>query len=92
MVEEKEKKLKQKKVTVDGVSYTLQKISPREWSRMRERCKNRNGQLIEETFISEVLEHIVVQPRVTMDDFEEWVDLEDLVDQAISFQSGKVIR
>lgn len=80
---------KQKQVTIDGKTYTLQKIMPREWSRLRERCKNRHGHLIEETFIGEVLKHLVVDPpNLTMDDFEEWAPLQEVVGEAVSFQQG----
>ncbi len=79
----------QKTVNVFGTDYVLQKVTPREWIRIRSRCKDKNGNLIDETFYSEILEHIVVQPRMTIDDFEEIEELEEVMKEAITFQCTK---
>ncbi len=81
--------MSQKTVSIYGKEYTLQKITPREWSRLKERCRNRNGHMVEERFITEILEHIVVDPKVNFDDFEEVAEVEELIGEAVSFQQGK---
>ena len=79
----------QKTVTVGGKDYTLQKITPREWARLRDRCKNRFGNVVEETFMTEILKHIVVDPKVTLDDFDEWADAQEVCNEAVRFQLGR---
>ena len=80
---------KQKTVRVGQTDYTFQKLTPREWARLRDRCKDRNGNMQEEMFMSEVLKHIVVQPKVTLDDFSEWADAQEVCNEAITFQLGR---
>ena len=76
-------------ININGTEYELQKVPPRQWFRMRERTKNKNGLPIEEKLYSEILEHIVVSPKVTLDDFEEVEDIEELMKEAIEFQSKR---
>jgi hypothetical protein len=79
-----------KKVTVGDTEYTLQKIPAREWVRLRQRC-TKNGNLNEEKFIDEILEHIVVDPKKRLDDFEDYSELEEVVAEAVNFQHGRPI-
>lgn len=78
----------QEKVTINGTEYTFQKVLPREWLRMRDRCKNKHGQPIEEKLYEEVLKHIVVSPKKTLDDFTDVAELEEVVEAAVRFQRG----
>lgn len=78
----------QEKVTINGTEYTFQKVLPREWLRMRDRCKNKHGMPIEEKLYDEVLKHIVVSPKKTLDDFTDVAELEEVVTAAIRFQRG----
>lgn len=78
--------MRQKTVNVFGQDYVLQKIMPREWIKLRRRCKDSKGELDDEKFYSEILQHIVVNPKMTIDDFEEIEDLEEVVKEAITFQ------
>jgi len=79
----------QKTVTVGGKEYILQKMTPREWARLRDRSKNRFGNIVEETFMSEILKYIVVDPKVTLDDFDEWADAQEVCNEAVRFQLGR---
>ena len=80
---------KQKTVRVGQTDYTFQKLTPREWVRLRDRCKDRHGNMKEESFMSEVLQHIVVSPKVTLDDFDEWETAQEVTNAAITFQLGR---
>lgn len=80
---------KQKTITVAGTEYILQKVTPREWARLRDRCKNRFGNVVEENFMAEILKHIVVEPKVTLDDFDEWADAQEVCNEAVRFQLGR---
>ena len=78
------------KVKIKGKEYTFQKLSAREWIRLRKRC-TKNNNFDEEKFIDELLEHVVVDPKITMDDFEDYGELEEVVAEATNFQSGKQV-
>jgi len=80
---------KEKKETIEGVEYTFKKLPPREWARLRDRTKNRFGNVIEENFMSEILEHIVVDPKVSLDDFEDWETAQKVCDTAVKFCLGR---
>ena len=79
---------KEKKETIEGVEYTFKKLPPREWARLRDRCKNRHGNILEENMMSEVLEKIVVDPPVKLDDFEDWGAAKAVADAAALFCLG----
>lgn len=81
--------MKEKKETIEGVEYTFKKLPPREWARLRDRCKNRHGHILEEALMSEILEHIVVDPKITLDDFEDWEVAERVVNAATTFCLGR---
>lgn len=86
------KKPTQKKVEVAGTEYTLQKLVPREWVKLKTRTKDKRGDVSEEKFYDEILEHIVVMPKITLDDFELWEDAEAVIMAAIEFQTGATFR
>ena len=75
--------------TINGVEYTFKKIPPREWARLRDRCKNRQGIVLEEKLMVEILEHVVANPRVTLDDFDDWATAEEVVNSATLFCLGR---
>ena len=80
-----------KKVTIEGVEYTFQRIPTREWIRLQERCQDRRGNISTERLASEILEHIVVEPKVKIDDFEIPAVMEEVVAEAYNFQHGKKV-
>ena len=63
-----------KTVEVNGVEYTLQKVPTNYWYKIKDRSKDKNGNPSEEKLYQEVLEHIVVNPKMKMEDFEEVED------------------
>lgn len=79
---------KQKKVTVNGVEYTLQKMPVREALKLRQRWGSKDtASGIDDIKMAELcLENIVVIPKVKMDDFENVEDLEKLIVECINFQ------
>ena len=78
--------LAQKKVNIFDTEYTFQKVKPRAWLQIRQRTKDKHGMPIEEKLYSEILEHIVIVPKKTIDDFEEIEELEEVMKEAIRFQ------
>ncbi len=74
-----------KKIKVDGKEYTLQKLPVREGLELRKRC--RVGSDIDDiAFYSELLEHVVMEPKMDLDDFESIGHLEDLMVEVVDYQ------
>lgn len=82
----------EKKVEIRGKEYTFKKIPPREWVRLKDRCKNRFGNVIEEKFLAEIFEHLVVNPKVSLDDFEDWSECQEVANAAIAFHLGDAVQ
>ena len=74
---------------INGVEYTFQKMPPRQWARLQDRCQNRYGVSLMEKLFSEILEHIVIDPKITLDDFQDWDTVEEVVRAASRFQRGQ---
>ena len=60
----------QKKITIDNIEYTLQKIPFRSYLEMEDRCTNRNGQLQKASYLTELFKHCVVSHKVTLESFD----------------------
>lgn len=81
--------MQQKKVTINGTEYTLQKIFPSAWYKLKDKNKNQHGVAQEENFYKDILKHIVVHPKKKMDDFDSIEEFEELMAEATRFQLGK---
>lgn len=79
---------KQKKVEVNGTEYTLQKLPVREALELRQKWGSKEtASGVDDIKMAELcLEHIVVVPKVKIDDFEDVSVLEKLVVECINFQ------
>lgn len=77
--------LRQEKVTVRGKEYTFQEMPSRGFLKLQNRTQDRNGNPILEKLYDELLKHIVVEPRVTVDDYSTG-ELEELAGEAMKFQ------
>lgn len=69
--------------------FTIQKMPPRQYSRLKDRCTNKDGKLVEENLMTEVIKHMVVDPDLSYDDFTDYRLAEGVVREAIGFQSGR---
>lgn len=77
---------RKKTVTVDGVNYLLQHPGARWYLKLMDRCKNANGTLLTEVYTDEVLENVVVNPKVTIETFDQNIgSLNKLVQEIESF-------
>ncbi|MFT9493420.1 hypothetical protein [Anaerosolibacter sp.] len=65
------KKPKQKKVKVNEVEYTIQSIPFMSYVEMQDRHKNRHGVIMQAGYIKELMESCVVDPSVSMSDFDD---------------------
>lgn len=75
----------QKEIKVEENTYILQKPSARWYLRLTDRHRNRHGVMQSEGYISELLETVVVSPKVTIDDFESIKEMEEVVKEIESF-------
>ncbi|KZM54909.1 hypothetical protein A3Q35_13195 [Aeribacillus pallidus] len=60
---------KQEKHTVAGVEYTFQFPGVKATIEMLDRCKNRFGNVVDSAYFEEIMEHVIVDPKV---DWEYW--------------------
>lgn len=79
---------KQKKVEVEGVEYTLQKMPIREALKLRQRWSSKEtASGVDDIKMAELcLENIVVMPKMKLDDFESIDALEKLIVECVNFQ------
>ena len=68
------KKFEQKNIAVGDTEYVLQKLPTRK--------------ALEINLYDEVLEHIVVNPKCRVDDFDDISELQELGAEALNFQFG----
>ncbi len=76
----------QKKVTVKGKEYVLQKLPIRKALEIRQKWTLPSGITDDVKMYDACLEHIVVNPKVKMEDFEDISELELLVAECVFFQ------
>lgn len=81
------KKFEQKTVTVGDKEYVLQKLPTRKALEMKQRYMP-NNVFNELKCYDEILEHVVVNPKVTLDDFDDISELDTLGTEALNFQFG----
>ena len=77
---------KQEKITIGETEYILQKLPARKALELRQSWMNNVGSVDDIKMTDKVLEHIVVKPKKTIDDFEDISELQYLVTRAIDFQ------
>lgn len=74
-----------KKITVDGVDYSVQRLPVRQALELREQWQE-DGVVDEVKMFDLVLEHFVVNPKKTLDDFDDVVTVEQLVSEVLKYQ------
>ncbi len=77
--------LRQEKVTVRDKEYTFQEMPSRAFLKMQNRTQDKFGNPILEKLYEEILKHIVVEPKVTIDDVKT-KELEEVAAEAMRFQ------
>ncbi|MGH0678684.1 hypothetical protein ACQVPP_15910 [Bacillus luti] len=73
---------------VEKKEYLFQKVVPSTWLDIMDEV-DENKATRRRSLYTAVLENIVVQPKVTLDDFDNSAELDDVVLSAIRFQQGK---
>ena len=77
---------KQKTVRIGDKDYTLQKVPLSYWLETLDNSKDRYGNVMDSRFIPEILKHIVVSPKTSIDDFSDMEHLKEVVKEAVTFQ------
>lgn len=75
-----------KTVEVEGKEFTLQKLPVRPALEIRSRCRDKNGNPDDIKLYEELLEHVVVSPKMKLDDFEDVNTLEELMKKVLEYQ------
>lgn len=80
----------QKKVTVEGIEYTLQHPGSLEYTRIQDRMVNDSGVPSAEKTAKEMFNHVIVDPKVSFEYFDEHDGMEEVLKEAMTFlRSGK---
>jgi hypothetical protein len=89
----KEEKVKEFEQTKDftsgsGRKYLFQKVTPVAWLDILDDVESeKKGQ--RKRLYKQVFEHIVVQPILELNDFEDFAEMDEVATAAIRFQQGK---
>lgn len=80
---------KQLKKTINGLEYTYQKLSAMEWIRLKERSVDEKSIIRDSLFFEEVAEHIIVDPKIDVEEFEDYEELTEVMKHATFLHQGK---
>ena len=80
---------KQKKYECEGVEYTFQRPPMREVIKIRDRNKNENGDIIEEKYYKELMDHVIVDPKTDWDYWDEHDGFNEVMTEASKFCNRK---
>lgn len=81
---------KQKNFTSkSGKTYVFQRPGARAMTKITDRVKNKFGVPQDERLAEEMLQHVVVDPKTKIDDFETYAELNEVVSAAYQFASGQ---
>ena len=82
------KQFLQKKVTIGDVEYTFQKLPTKKALEIKQKWLDQNNNIIELTMCELLLEHVVVNPKRSVDDYDDVSELLAVCIQASNFQYG----
>ncbi|MNS43026.1 hypothetical protein D3C72_754200 [compost metagenome] len=81
---------KQKEYTSKvGKNYTFQHPGIRTVSKINDAAKNKFGVVSEERLSEEVLKHVIVQPKMSIDDFTDYQEYSEVINAAYAFVTGQ---
>ncbi|ULO08935.1 hypothetical protein H1230_09260 [Paenibacillus sp. 19GGS1-52] len=80
---------KQKNITTkSGGKFLLQHPGVRNVTKINDRVKNKFGVNSEEKICDEMFKHVVVEPKMTIDDFENYSEMVEVANKAYFFVTG----
>lgn len=72
-----------------GATYVFQFPGVRAVSKINDASKNKFGVVMEERLSEEMLKHVIVQPKLKIDDFESYEEYSEVINAAYAFISGQ---
>lgn len=75
--------------TKSGTVYTLQHPGVRNVTKITDRIKNKHGIPSDERLAEEMLQHVIVEPKMRLDDFESYMEMTEIVSKAFAFITGQ---
>ncbi|OPA77513.1 hypothetical protein BVG16_13760 [Paenibacillus selenitireducens] len=81
---------KQKNFTTKaGNKFVFQHPGVRMVSKINDASKNKHGVVSEERLAEEMLKHVVVDPKMKIDDFTNYKEYSEVINSAYAFISGQ---
>ncbi|MEY9097057.1 hypothetical protein [Paenibacillus sp. RC84] len=81
---------KQKKFTTEqGKGFLFQHPGVRTVSKINDAAKNKHGVVSEEKLAEEILKHVVVDPKMKIDDFDDYKEYSEVINAAYAFIAGQ---
>lgn len=81
----------QKTIKVNGNEYKLQRMALRQYLKLKD-ASSVNGVLQDEKFTDGLIENVLIEPKMSIDDFDDGdrlKDFEKVVQEIIAFQQPK---
>lgn len=72
-----------------GTVYTFQKVPPIAWLDILDEVEDGEKKGQRRRLYGNVLENVVVKPKMEMQDFADFAEMDEVVTAAIKFQQGK---
>ncbi|WP_211750359.1 hypothetical protein [Paenibacillus sp. Marseille-Q4541] len=72
-----------------GNKYKFQHPGVRIVSKINDSSKNKHGVVMEERLAEEMLKHVIVEPKMKIDDFETYKEYSEVINAAYAFISGE---
>lgn len=80
------------KKKINGTEYTFQKLPAMEMVRLKERSSDDRGTPIESLLFVELAEHVIVNPKLDLEEFQDYGELMEVMKEALDFQLTKSQR
>ncbi len=80
------------KKKINSTEYTFQKLPAMEMVRLKERSSDDRGNLIESLLFVELAEHVIVNPKLDLEEFQDYGELMEVMKEALDFQLAKSQR
>jgi ABC-type branched-subunit amino acid transport system ATPase component len=72
-----------------GVKYTFQKVAPVDWLDILDDVEAGEKKGQRRRLYGAVMENVVVAPKMELQDFDDFAEMDEVVTSAIRFQQGK---
>ena len=88
-VEKKVFELTKDYTSASGEKYVFQKVAPAEWLDILDDVDGEGKKGKNKRLYAAALEHVIVQPKKELNDFDDFAEVDEVVTAAVRFQQGK---